>query len=311
MQAELVKCPYSRQKERIFIDSFCLPGIMKVAVGKGYLANGIRRGMNRMKKLIARIGAVSLAVLLALGAVSCAKGEGTAANYETFKTAVEKTSALKDLNMSAAIDVSAKAPDETANIGLDMVLQAKDLEENPQMNFSMDFDMAGEKQAMAFYYADGVAYINQGGVKQKAEISVEEIKEMLGDQTAEMELTIPEESEMKNAEYKQENGNVIVTMKVTAEEIQELLGSLSASMSELGDASVEGMMDMMSWKDITIKVTINQEGYIAQMDLTAGLSLSAEGESGDIDISAVIKLVDPGKDFTVNAPSDLDSYEAA
>ena len=258
-----------------------------------------------MKKLIARVGAVSLAVLLALGAVSCAKDEGTAANYETFKTAVEKTSALKDLNMSAAIDVSAKAPDETANIGLDMVLQAKDLEENPQMNFSMDFDMAGEKQAMAFYYADGVAYINQGGVKQKAEISVEEIKEMLGNQT------VPEESEMKNAEYKQENGNVIVTMKVTAEEIQELLGSLSASMSELGDASVEGMMDMMSWKDITVKITINQEGYIAQMDLTAGLSLSAEGESGDIDISAVIKLVDPGKDFTVNAPSDLDSYEAA
>ena len=266
-----------------------------------------------MKRLMAKIGAASLALLLALGAASCAKEEGPAANYETFKAAAEKTSALEDLNMSAELDVNAAASGETMNIGVDLTAQAKDMDENPQMSMSMNVDMAGEQQSMGFYYADGIAYLDQAGIKQKMELPMEDVTSAMGGQPLGLDITVPDESEMENAEYAKENGNVVVTMAATAEEIQALMGGLSSSMDGLGDATADigSLMEMMEWKDITLKITINPDQYITQVDFTAGLSISAEGESGDIDVTAVIKLVDPGKDFTVTAPGDLDSYEAA
>lgn len=263
-----------------------------------------------LKKLIVKISAAALALLLVLGAVSCAKEEGPAANYETFKAAMEKTSALEDWNLSVEANANVSASGEQQDINMAITAQAKDLEENPQMNFSLDLELAGEKQSIGFYFADGVAYMDQDGVKQKAEVSMDDIKSMLGTQTDDLQVTIPEESELEGAQYTKENGNVIVTMTMTAEEIQEMIASLSA-MPELEDSSIESVMEMMEWKDITVKITINQESYITQLDVSAGMSISAEGETGSFDLSLTVKLIDPGKDFTVTAPSDLDAYEAA
>ncbi len=257
-----------------------------------------------MKKFMQRISAVSMALVLALGLASCAKdGAKTGATYETYKAAVEKTAALKDVNCTMDMNMTVEAGQEKQEVSMAMLMQMKSMEEQPEMNISMDIKAAGESQTIGVYYKDGVAYMDMAGIKQKGKADMDDLKEQLGGQTEKPDVELLEESLMKNAEYKNENGGVVVTVTVPASDLED---SLSGMLGMLGGA--EDFDGMMNFEDVTIQYVINSDGYVAEMNMDMSMSMTASGESGSVKMAMKIKFVDPGKEVTVTAPKDLDSY---
>ena len=164
---------------------------------------------------------------------------------------------------------------------------------------------------MGVYYAGGMAYLDLAGQKMKQEVSSDELGTMFGDQTEMTSLALLSEDELKGATYKKENGKVIVSLVLPKEELQKLLGESFDSILDMTGASKDDLMDMVDWKDVTAEFIINEDGYMTEQNIRMGLSVTAEGETGEVNMLISVKFVDPGKDFTITPPDDLDSYKAA
>ena len=120
-----------------------------------------------MKKILALLMAMAMLVSAA-GCQSKGSGKEMSAE-EVYKSAMEKTNALQDTDMTMNMDMNMAVGGEELTISSDIALKAAGLTtEEMQMNMSMGMELMGQAVDMNMYYKDGYFYTEDGRPEGKA-----------------------------------------------------------------------------------------------------------------------------------------------
>ena len=136
-----------------------------------------------MKKILALLMAMAMLVSAA-GCQSKGSGKEMSAE-EVYKSAMEKTNALQDTDMTMNMDMNMAVGGEELTISSDIALKAAGLTtEEMQMNMSMGMELMGQAVDMNMYYKDGYFYTEMAGQKAKQAMDVEAAVDQVEDSTA-------------------------------------------------------------------------------------------------------------------------------
>ena len=260
--------------------------------------------------------AVLLEKLVEDGAVAADKADSLLTFFDRYDAYEEASS-----NMS-----NATKADVTANIAADVYMgDTKIMDLSMPLNMKMDVDLEHMDQSklamtgtmkinideslveqgaqtsidqdIAYYYTDGVYYVNMGETKYKMEMSIEDVMAQMGDLTA-----------MQSSEpicliesIDQSGDNMSVTYSSSG--MNGLVNSVLANMGmDLSSLDVQ-----MKFEDISSKVTLSN-GEIKNMDMSMKMSISAEGQSITLNMTMDCAVNSLGDSVQITLPSDLDTY---
>lgn len=253
--------------------------------------------------------------LVADGAVAQADAKKLLAFFDSFdsyaKASQQMGEATKsDMTMGIAATV---AMGDMQVMKMDMPMDVKmdvDLDHMDQTKMAMTGKMTLEineslveqgadtkvTQDIAYYYSDGVYYMNLAGQKFKMPLSFEEVMAQMGDLSA-MQKTEP----LCMIEDIQQSGNTM-TVTYSSSGMNGLIDSVLQSMG-MPAADVGMEIDNMS-----AKVTVSN-GSVKNMDISMKLTMMVEGQTMTMDMSMDCVVNKLGDSVTVKLPTDLDTYE--
>ena len=151
-------------------------------------------------------------------------------------------------------------------------------------------------QKVAFYYTDGVYYMDMGGQKVKMDMSFDDAVSQIGDLSA-MQQTEP----LCLIESIEQTGDAM-TVTYSSSGMNALIGSVMQSMG-MDTAAVDIKMDQ-----VETQVTV-EDGAIKAMDLDMQMSVTAEGQTITLAMTMDCTINGLGDDVTITLPDDLDTYE--
>lgn len=258
---------------------------------------------------------VLLEKLVADGAVAQADAKELLTFFDSFnsyaKASEQMSAASKSdmtMNIAATVDMS-----DVQVVKLDMPLNVKtdmDLEQMDQSKMAMTGKLKMElnealvepgtettiEQDIAYYYTDGMYYMNAAGQKFKMPLSFEEAMAQMGDLAA-MQKTEP----ICMIEAIEKSGSTS-TVTYSASGMNGMIDSVLQSMG----MTTEDMG--MKIDDMSAKVTVSN-GAIKDMDIAMQLTMTVEGQTMTMDMTMDCTINKLGDSVTVTLPSDLDTYE--
>lgn len=258
---------------------------------------------------------VLLEKLVADGAVAQADAKDLLAFFDSFNSYVkasEQMSAASQSDMTMSIAASVDM-DDVQVMSLDMPIDVKldmDMEQMDQSKIAMTGKVKVEmneelvdpgmetkvEQDIAYYYTDGVFYMNMGGQKVKMDMSFEDMMQQMGDLSA-MQKTEP----ICMIDSIEKSGNTS-TVTYSASGMNGLIDSVLQNMgmttSDMGVAI----------DDMSAKVTVSND-MIKTMDVAMKLTMTVEDQTMTMDVTVNCTVNKLGSGVTVTLPSDLDTYE--
>lgn len=258
---------------------------------------------------------VLLEKLVADGAVDEAAAQDMLTLFDRFDSYVaasEQMSGTTKSDLSAEITASA-AMDGEKVLDLTMPMQIKsdiDMENMDQSVMAMTGNihlelseaLAGEgaetsmDQAVSYYYADGVYYMDIGGEKVKMALSFDDAMTQIGDLSA-LQSTEP----LCLIESIEQDGDAM-TVTYSSAGMNALIDSVMQSIG-LDAIALDIEMDQ-----VKVQVTV-EDGAIKAMQMDMQLSMSAEGQTLTVDMTMDCTINAVGDDVTITLPDDLDTYE--
>lgn len=258
---------------------------------------------------------VLLEKLVADGAVAQEDAKDLLAFFDSFNSYVkasEQMSAASQSDMTMSIAASVDM-DDVQVMSLDMPIDVKldmDMEQMDQSKIAMTGKVKVEmneelvdpgmetkvEQDIAYYYTDGVFYMNMGGQKVKMDMSFEDMMQQMGDLSA-MQKTEP----ICMIDSIEKSGNTS-TVTYSASGMNGLIDSVLQSMG-MTTADMGVTID-----DMSAKVTVSN-GAIKDMDIAMQLTMTVEGQTMTMDMTMDCTINKLGNSVTVTLPSDLDTYE--
>lgn len=258
---------------------------------------------------------VLLEKLVADGAVAQADAKDLLAFFDSFNSYVkasEQMSAASQSDMTMSIAASVDM-DDVQVMSLDMPIDVKldmDMEQMDQSKIAMTGKVKVEmneelvdpgmetkvEQDIAYYYTDGVFYMNMGGQKVKMDMSFEDMMQQMGDLSA-MQKTEP----ICMIDSIEKSGNTS-TVTYSASGMNGLIDSVLQNM-DMTTADMGVAID-----DMSAKVTVSN-GAIKDMDIAMQLTMTVEGQTMTMDMTMDCTINKLGNSVTVTLPSDLDTYE--
>lgn len=258
---------------------------------------------------------VLLEKLVADGAVAQADARDLLAFFDSFNSYVkasEQMSAASQSDMTMSIAASVDM-DDVQVMSLDMPIDVKldmDMEQMDQSKIAMTGKVKVEmneelvdpgmetkvEQDIAYYYTDGVFYMNMGGQKVKMDMSFEDMMQQMGDLSA-MQKTEP----ICMIDSIEKSGNTS-TVTYSASGMNGMIDSVLQSMG-MTTADMGVTID-----DMSAKVTVSN-GAIKDMDIAMQLTMTVEGQTMTMDMTMDCTINKLGNSVTVTLPSDLDTYE--
>lgn len=258
---------------------------------------------------------VLLEKLVADGAVAQADAKDLLAFFDSFNSYVkasEQMSAASQSDMTMSIAASVDM-DDVQVMSLDMPIDVKldmDMEQMDQSKIAMTGKVKVEmneelvdpgmetkvEQDIAYYYTDGVFYMNMGGQKVKMDMSFEDMMQQMGDLSA-MQKTEP----ICMIDSIEKSGNTS-TVTYSASGMNGMIDSVLQSMG-MTTADMGVTID-----DMSAKVTVSN-GAIKDMDIAMQLTMTVEGQTMTMDMTMDCTINKLGNSVTVTLPSDLDTYE--
>ena len=220
-------------------------------------------------------------------------------HQEIYTEATEKMSQLKSSDISATMTFVMEAMGEKMTMAVDMDMKTIMGGTNPQMESSMNMEMP-EIGALdvVMYYTDGYMYAETMGVKYKMAVPVEEAMAST--------VSLPDTGAELLKELTAEKTEAGKVLKFRAD---------SAAMSEymnkmMSVSSVEGMTTGLEYElgDVTGSYTVNEEGYITEMNLTCQMNVDMMGEVVTADMQVQLIYNNPGQDVVIQFP-DFTGYE--
>lgn len=259
---------------------------------------------------------VLLEKLVADGAVDANQASDLLTFFDRYASYTDASSKMNnatkmDMTANIAADV---AMDGTKIVDLTMPLNIKvdaDLENMDQSQIAMTGTVtvnmsesmveqgapATINQDIAYYYTDGVYYMNMGGQKFKMDMSVEDVMAQLGDLTG-MQSSEP----LCLIESIDESGNDM-TVTYSSSGMNALVNSVLANMG----MDISSMDVQIKFENVSSKVTI-ANGDIKNMDLSMQMSMTVEGQSITMNMTMDYTVNGLGDSVQITLPSDLDTY---
>lgn len=258
---------------------------------------------------------VLLEKLVADGAVAQADAKDLLAFFDSFNSYVkasEQMSAASQSDMTMSIAASVDM-DDVQVMSLDMPIDVKldmDMEQMDQSKIAMTGKVKVEmneelvdpgmetkvEQDIAYYYTDGVFYMNMGGQKVKMDMSFEDMMQQMGDLSA-MQKTEP----ICMIDSIEKSGNTS-TVTYSASGMNGLIDSVLQNM-DMTTADMGVAID-----DMSAKVTVSND-MIKTMDVAMQLTMTVEDQTMTMDVTMNCTVNKLGSGVTVTLPSDLDTYE--
>lgn len=258
---------------------------------------------------------VLLEKLVADGAVAQADAKDLLAFFDSFNSYVkasEQMSAASQSDMTMSIAASVDM-DDVQVMSLDMPIDVKldmDMEQMDQSKIAMTGKVKVEmneelvdpgmetkvEQDIAYYYTDGVFYMNMGGQKVKMDMSFEDMMQQMGDLSA-MQKTEP----ICMIDSIEKSGNTS-TVTYSASGMNGLIDSVLQNMG-MTTADMGVTID-----DMSAKVTVSND-MIKTMDVAMKLTMTVEDQTMTMDVTMNCTVNKLGSGVTVTLPSDLDTYE--
>ena len=250
------------------------------------------------------------------GAVAASAADDMLAFFDNYDAYVAATAAMnEETKMDISVDVSANvtvADQQVMSLSMPMDMKMDmDLENMDQSRISMTgkLDMqidealveAGAEtsvsQDVAYYYTDGVYYMNLGDQKVKMDMSFEDAMAQVSGL-----------DQMQNSEPICLIDSIDVsgsTMTVTYSGAG-MSGLVNDVLGEMGmDADTAGVDVQIG--DVTSSVTISN-GTIRSMDIDMQITMTVDGVAMTMDMTMDCTVNATGDRVTVDIPDDLDSY---
>lgn len=250
------------------------------------------------------------------GAVAASAADEMLAFFDNYDAYVAATAAMnEETKMDISADVSANvtvADQQVMSLSMPMDMKMDmDLENMDQSKISMTGKMdmqidealveAGAEtsvsQDVAYYYTDGVYYMNLGDQKVKMDMSFEDAMAQVSGL-----------DQMQNSEPICLIDSIDVsgsTMTVTYSGAG-MSGLVNDVLGEMGmDADTAGVDVQIG--DVTSSVTISN-GTIRSMDIDMQITMTADGVAMTMDMTMDCTVNATGDRVTVDIPDDLDSY---
>ena len=250
------------------------------------------------------------------GAVAASAADEMLAFFDNYDAYVAATAAMnEETKMDISADVSANvtvADQQVMSLSMPMDMKMDmDLENMDQSRISMTGKMdmqidealveAGAEtsvsQDVAYYYTDGVYYMNLGDQKVKMDMSFEDAMAQLSGL-----------DQMQNSEPICLIDSIDVsgsTMTVTYSGAG-MSGLVNDVLGEMGmDADTAGVDVQIG--DVTSSVTISN-GTIRSMDIDMQITMTVDGVAMTMDMTMDCTVNATGDRVTVDIPDDLDSY---
>lgn len=250
------------------------------------------------------------------GAVAASAAEDMLAFFDNYDAYVAATAAMnEETKMDISADVSANvtvADQQVMSLSMPMDMKMDmDLENMDQSKISMTGKMdmqidealveAGAEtsvsQDVAYYYTDGVYYMNLGDQKVKMDMSFEDAMAQVSGL-----------DQMQNSEPICLIDSIDVsgsTMTVTYSGAG-MSGLVNDVLGEMGmDADTAGVDVQIG--DVTSSVTISN-GTIRSMDIDMQITMTVDGVAMTMDMTMDCTVNATGDRVTVDIPDDLDSY---
>lgn len=232
--------------------------------------------------------------------------------FDSYVAASEQMSGATKSDLSANVAATASM-DGVKVLDMTMPMQIKsdmNMENMDQSTMAMTGDihvelseaLVGEDaentldQKVAFYYTDGVYYMDMGGQKVKMDMSFDDAVSQIGDLSA-MQQTEP----LCLIESIEQTGDAM-TVTYSSSGMNALIGSVMQSMG-MDTAAVDIKMDQ-----VETQVTV-EDGAIKAMDLDMQMSVTAEGQTITLAMTMDCTINGLGDDVTITLPDDLDTYE--
>lgn len=250
------------------------------------------------------------------GAVAASAADEMLAFFDNYDAYVAATAAMnEETKMDISVDVSANvtvADQQVMSLSMPMDMKMDmDLENMDQSRISMTGKMdmqidealveAGAEtsvsQDVAYYYTDGVYYMNLGDQKVKMDMSFEDAMAQVSGL-----------DQMQNSEPICLIDSIDVsgsTMTVTYSGAG-MSGLVNDVLGEMGmDADTAGVDVQIG--DVTSSVTISN-GTIRSMDIDMQITMTVDGVAMTMDMTMDCTVNATGDRVTVDIPDDLDSY---
>ena len=251
--------------------------------------------------------AMSLVFMLALLLPGCDE-----AIYQEYVDACEKTSQLEAV--SGSIEYSFDLNKESGDgfsfpMKADYKMHAEDGAVS-QMSMDMSYSFLGQDIEASSYIDKEAIYIDVAGTKTKTSISTEDLSEYESTIVHHLELT---EDMLKDAERTVQDGAVSVSVtfdgNALRQQLMDMFGNSFPHVYEnIGMAAVQDLDNISEISDVTMKYTINADGYITSYGLDFSMNLDINGTQSSASVSINMTYDNPGQPVEIEVPN-LDEYE--
>ncbi len=158
-----------------------------------------------------------------------------------------------------------------------------------------------DDMGIEYVFADNVLYMDMMGSKIKAEMSEEDVEEVLGtDASGIGKMSINTFSSVKTK--RQDGGKIIISCKGLTDGSNELIDSLAEDIAGIGDGTVDIDKEKLEYVAV-----IDKNGRYESMCMTVYMSTEINDEP--LTITAIIDISFDYENATqVSAPTDADEY---
>ncbi|WP_373163047.1 S-layer homology domain-containing protein [Agathobaculum sp. Marseille-P7918] len=250
------------------------------------------------------------------GAVDANKASGLLTFFDRYASYTDASSKMNDatkMDMTAniAADVTmgdTKIMDLTMPLNMKVDANQENMDQSKiamtgTVKINVDESMVEQgapttiTQDIAYYYTDGVYYVNMGDQKFKMDMSVEDVMSQMGDLTG-MQSSEP----LCLIEAIDQSGSDM-TVTYSSSGMNALVNSVLANMGmDMSSLDVQ-----IKFENVSSKVTISN-GDMKNMNLAMKMSMTAEGQTMTLNMTMDCAVNGLGDSVKITLPSDLDTY---
>lgn len=252
-----------------------------------------------MKKTMAFL----LSAVMVLSLTACSGGS-KGDPKQIYTDAMTKTAALKAQQMDIDMDIDMDMGDLSMGMKMKMGAQVKMDGDKPEMALEVSTSMLGEEMKLNYYYKENYLYLNAMGETAKVAMDADEAMGETGVTTNTMNaVDIMDKFEMTETE----DGNYQFDYTIKDAAMKQTLAQALAQQEDMGNL-FEGDVN---FKAMSGTAVVSKDGYFLSDKMTMEFDMSMDGQSMSVTMVLDAKYKDPGKDFTITYPADLDSYPEA
>ena len=242
--------------------------------------------------------ALTLAGAMVLTFAACGKTKKTA--EEVYAEAVAKTSALNATQANMTMDMDMDMGGMSIGMKMDMVVKVKKADNKFEMATTGGTSIMGQDIDIETYYKDGYSYTNAMGAKMKQAMDLEAIAE----QAESMTMNSAPVEYLENLAMTEADGVTTLTYTISKEKMKEYFDE---AMQIAGESTIPEGVEM-AFESMNGTATVNKDGYITASTVDMVFNMAIEGQEVKAAVKADMTYVDPGQDFEIQFPEDLDDY---